>query len=70
MYIVLRSFLRSIFKFFGLGLIKNSDLSNIRSRIIEYDNLRVKLKFYLDSLSQSALGSVVSVENLINHSKS
>jgi FkbM family methyltransferase len=70
MYIVLRSFLRSIFKLFGLGLVKNSDLSNIRSRIIEYGNLRVKLKFYLDSVSQSALGSVVSVEDLINHSKS
>lgn len=69
MYIALRSILRRIFKFFKLGLVRNAQLEGLRADKIDYDNLRVKLKFYFYIISKHPKISI-TIEALLNHSKS
>jgi FkbM family methyltransferase len=70
MYIALRGYFRFIFRFFGLGLVRNSELNSLRIEKIEYDNLRVKLEFFLESIFNPTLKSKISIDDLVNESKS
>jgi FkbM family methyltransferase len=71
MYIGLRHIVREIFRFFGLGLVRNSELSSLRSAKIDYDHLRNKSRFYLENiLSNQELSSKVSIEEIFELSKS
>lgn len=69
MYIALRSILRGIFKFLNLGLVRNTQLEDLYADKIDYENLRVKLKFYLEIISKHPKISI-TIEKLLNHSKS
>jgi FkbM family methyltransferase len=71
MYISLRHIAREIFRFFGLGLIKRSDLFSLRSAKVDYDNLRNKLRFCFEKiLSNQEFYSKISIEEIVELSKS
>jgi FkbM family methyltransferase len=70
MYIAWRACLRSFFSFLGLGLVRKSELGLLRSEKIEFDALRVKLDFFLETKSIWSINSELDINHLAKNSRS
>ena len=71
MYVHIRSFVRMILGLANLGLVRKNELVSLRDDQIEYDNLRNKLKLFLDKVfSEQLYKSNLIINDVIRYSKS
>ena len=71
MYIYFRRFVRFVLSLINLGLVRESDLASLRDEKTEFDNLRNKLEFYLETIFENeSYKSDLNLSDLMKYSKS